>query len=72
MSTETIYVLFRSSFRYEQAPNISHVTVDDIKTLCGRKTADAETREPDSNDIPPDCIPCRKAWEKLRNKKATP
>ena len=71
--SETIFILFRSSFRCESAPNISHVTVDDIKTLCGRKTADAETREPDSrSDIPPDCIPCRKAWGKLRNNRTTP
>lgn len=64
----TIFVLFRSSFRHESAPNISHVTVDDVKTLCGRLTSAAETREPDDNDLDPDCIPCRKAWRKLHPK----
>lgn len=52
------YVLFRSSFRYESAPNISHETIDGVKTLCGRKVADAETNEPDSNDLEPDCRTC--------------
>ena len=31
-----------------------------IKTLCGRKVADAATVEPDSNDLDPDCNICRR------------
>jgi hypothetical protein len=58
------YVLFTSSFRYEQAPSISHETVDGVKTLCGRKVADAATLEPDDNDLDPDCITCRKIARK--------
>lgn len=40
------YVLFRSSFRYEAAPSLSHETINKVRTLCGRKVADAETLEP--------------------------
>lgn len=60
------YVLYRSSFRYETAPNISHETIDKIRTLCGRKVSDAETFEPDDNDLEPDCIICRKSVAKLK------
>ena len=63
------YVLFRSSFAYEAAPNISHETVDGVKTLCGRRVADAETVEPDNNDLDPDCIACCRVL-KARAKKA--
>lgn len=66
MNTLRIYVLFASSFRYESAPNISHETIDDIKTLCGRRVADAATREPDDNDLDPDCITCRTISRKRR------
>lgn len=59
------YVLYRSSFRRESAPNISHETIDKVRTLCGRKVADAETFEPDSNNLDPDCIRCRRALAKL-------
>lgn len=58
-------VLFTSSFRYEAAPNISHETVDKVRTLCGRKVADAATLEPDDNNLDPDCISCRRALAKL-------
>jgi hypothetical protein len=54
------YVLFNSSFRYESAPNISHETSDGVKTFCGRLVSDAATNEPDSNDLDPDCITCRR------------
>lgn len=60
------YVLFNSSFRYENAPNISHETVDGVRTLCGRKVADAATNEPDSNDLEPDCNTCRRAAHKRK------
>ena len=61
-----IYVLFRSSFRYEAALNISHETLDKVRTLCGRKVSDAETVEPDDNDLEADCNVCRKASLRLR------
>ena len=35
--SERYYVLYTSSFRYEVAPNISHETIDKVRTLCGRK-----------------------------------
>lgn len=63
---ERFYVLFTSSFRYEAAPNISHETIDKQRTLCGRKVSAAATVEPDSNDLGPDCISCRKALAKLK------
>jgi hypothetical protein len=62
------YVLFNSSFRYENAPNISHETIDGVKTLCGRKVADAATNEPDSNDLDPDCNVCRRVAQALRDR----
>ena len=65
MSTR-YYVLFRSSFRYEAAPNISHETLDRVRTLCGRRVEDAETLEPDENDLEPDCGSCRRALDRLR------
>ena len=34
--SERYYVLYTSSFRYEVAPNISHETIDKVRTLCGR------------------------------------
>lgn len=68
MATERYYVLFQSSFRYESAPNISHETVDKVRTLCGRKVADAETFEPDSNGLEADCNICRKSSRRLRAK----
>lgn len=62
------YVLFASSFRYEQAPNISHEAPsrESERTYCGRRVADAATFEPDDNDLDPDCIACRKIARKRR------
>lgn len=60
------FVLFASSFRYESAPNISHETVDKVRTLCGRKVDDAATFDTDSNGLEADCNVCRKAAAKLR------
>lgn len=70
MSAERYYVLFRSSFRYKSALNISHETIDKQRTLCGRKVSDAETFEPDSNDLPPDCRICARAIERIRKSSA--
>jgi hypothetical protein len=61
------YVLFNSSFRHESAPNISHETIDGVKTLCGRLVADAATVEPDSNDLDPDCNTCRRIVRARKN-----
>ena len=58
------YVLFRSSFRYESAPNISHETIDGVRTLCGRLVSDAETVEPDGNNLDPDCRICYRATKR--------
>jgi hypothetical protein len=56
------YVVFNSSFRYDAAPCISHETESETaeRTYCGRIVADAATFEPDSNDLDPDCITCRR------------
>lgn len=62
---ERYFVLFTSSFRYESAPNISHETIDKVKTLCGRKVSAAATLEPDNNNLDPDCIQCRKVLARL-------
>lgn len=66
MSVMRYYVLFASSFRYNAAPNISHETIDKVRTLCGRKVADAETFEPDNNNLDPDCRKCAAALARLR------
>jgi hypothetical protein len=68
MPSERYYVVFTSSFRYDSAPCISHETVDKVRTLCGRKVADAATFEPDSNNLEADCNVCRKAAAKLKPK----
>ncbi len=62
------YVLFNSSFRYGAAPNISHETVDKVRTLCGRDVTQAATLEPDSNDLEPDCFVCRRASQRKHGK----
>jgi len=67
MAAERFYVLFTSSFRYDSSPNLSHETVDKVRTLCGRKVSDAATLEPDSNDLEPDCIVCRRVARKARD-----
>lgn len=60
------YVVFTSSFRSDTAPCISHETVDQHRTLCGRLVSSAATLEPDNNDLEPDCNVCRAAAMKLR------
>lgn len=55
------YVLFNSSFRYDAAPNISHETIDGVRTFCGRLVANAATVEPDNCDLNPDCRICYRA-----------
>lgn len=57
------YVLFRSAFSYENAPNISHVTNEEqTKTLCGR-TGWATSEE---DYIPGFGVDCRRCFRALR------
>lgn len=63
---ERYYVVFASSFRSDTTPCISHETVDKVRTLCGRKVSDAETFEPDSNNLEADCNTCRRKSLRLR------
>ncbi|MHB8734245.1 MAG: hypothetical protein ACYC6M_02970 [Terriglobales bacterium] len=56
------FVCFASSFAYETAPNITHLTLDGERTACGR--VDWMTTEgvhPDG----PDCLRCAIAWKRL-------
>jgi hypothetical protein len=55
-------VVFRSSFAYDNAPNITHMTLDGERTACGRTTW-ATTEGWHANG--PDCLRCRPAWDKL-------
>lgn len=55
-------VCFTSSFAYESAPNITHLTLDGERTACGR--TDWATREGWIDDGP-DCLTCRKTWLRL-------
>lgn len=55
-------VCCNSSFAYESAPNITHMTLDGERTACGL-TAWATTEGWHSNG--PDCLRCRKAWGRL-------
>lgn len=69
MSTQGMhYVLFRKSFSYENAPNISHVTKPDgSATMCGRKgwaTIEATIEAPFDPNYGVDCLRCAKAIEK--------
>lgn len=66
---ERIYVCFESVFRSDSTPCICHETIDGVKTLCGRLVSQAATYEPDSNNLDPDCITCRRAL-KARARKA--
>ena len=60
----TTFVLFASSFAYDAAPNISHVTDDGVRTACGLLVANAATVESDErDDWPPDCLRCRRSWK---------
>lgn len=61
------FCLFTSSFRCQSAPNISHETIDKVRTLCGRKVDDAATLEEENReDAPPDCLICRRVGDRLR------
>lgn len=53
---------FPSSFRHESAPNITHCTLDGVKTLCGRKVEDAATTEGWIH-WGPDCLKCKLALD---------
>lgn len=55
-------MLFASSFAYENAPNIDHITLDGERTPCG--LTGWATEEGWSN-IQPGCIRCCKAYDKL-------
>lgn len=55
-------VCFASAFRYESAPNITHMTLDGERTACGRR--DWATTEGWLDDGP-DCLRCRIAWARL-------
>jgi hypothetical protein len=55
-------VCFASSFAYENAPNITHMTLDGERTSCG--LVSWITREGWHRNGP-DCLRCRKAWDKL-------
>lgn len=56
------FVCFASAFAYESAPNITHMTLDGVRTACGRKEwMTVEGWWPDG----PDCLVCRKAFAKL-------
>lgn len=55
-------VCFASAFAYESAPNITHMTLDGVKTACGR-TGWQTTEGWHHNG--PDCRTCWKAWAKL-------
>lgn len=62
-----IKVTFRSSFRGDWCPCISHETLDRVRTLCGRDVAVAEeVAEETERDQDPDCITCRRALDKRR------
>lgn len=65
--TPRIKVTFRSSFRGDWCPCISHETLDRVRTLCGRDVAEAvEVAEETERDMDPDCRTCCKRLEKLR------
>ena len=56
-------VCFESAFRYESAPNITHITLDGKRTACGRTTERCTTEGWHANG--PDCLRCRIIWDKL-------
>ena len=58
-----IFVLFRSSFAWGNAPSIAHETTDRKRTFCGRDVATAEAIEEDDRDAP-DCLICSRIAEK--------
>lgn len=64
------YVLFRSSFAYDSAPNISHITLDGETTACGRKDWITTEGWVGAGGCPvdpngPDCRVCARVWRKL-------
>lgn len=61
-------VCFESAFRYEGAQNITHMTLDDNRTSCGRIGL-ATTEGWHSNG--PDCLRCRSAWNRLPESERT-
>lgn len=67
MTDRRSFVNFPAAFRHENAPCISHVTMDGERTLCGRSTRDC-TREGfgwAEVNLGPDCMTCRKVWDRL-------
>lgn len=56
---ERLRVTFQDAFRGGARLCISHVSVDGVKTLCGRSLATAEERIPDPG-YAPDCLTCRR------------
>jgi len=66
VSETRTYVCFRSAFRGDACPCISHETGDGVRTYCGRLVADAATVEPDSNNLDPDCRTCYRAAQKRK------
>lgn len=56
------FVCFAKSFAYERAPSITHMTLDGVRTACGRTGwVSGEGWHP----MGPDCLRCRIAWERL-------
>lgn len=62
------FVCFSASFRLSgvrggvETLNVTHATLDGVKTLCGRSgwyTSEGW------HDLGPDCRRCHRAWEKL-------
>jgi len=69
-------VLFTSAFSYEDAPNITHVTVDYQRTLCGRR--DWATEEEYEVEYGWDfengicCMRCLPAYQKYKLRRGKP
>lgn len=55
-------VCFASAFAYENAPNVTHMTLDGERTACGRTEWAASEGW---HDMGPDCLRCRKAFARL-------
>jgi len=61
-------VCFASAFAYESAPNITHMTLDGVRTACGRR---GWMTEEGWHAIGPDCLRCRIAWDRLPESERT-
>lgn len=61
-------VCFESAFRHEGSLNITHMTLDGVRTACGR-TNWATTEGWHSNG--PDCLKCRVPWNRLPESERT-